>query len=138
MRQLVSNQGLDHLYEIDSAGIGSWHVGQLPDRRMRRHGERHGYNFDHIARQFSSRDFNQFDLIAVMDEENYHDVSRQARSDTDRRKIICMSDYLQHHPGQRTIPDPYYGEDRDFEYVIELLEDACFGLLQELIKKENY
>ena len=138
MRHLVSEQGLDDQFMIDSAGIGSWHVGQLPDRRMRRQGERHGYTFDHRARQFSAADFDRFDLVAVMDQENYHDVSRQARSDADRQKIIRMSDYLQHHPGQRTIPDPYYGSDKDFEYVIELLEDACSGLLQKLTKMENF
>ena len=137
MRHLVSEQGLGDLFVIDSAGIGSWHVGQLPDHRMRRHGERHGYVFDHHARQFSAADFDRFDLIAVMDQENYYDVSRQARSDADRRKIIKMSDYLQRHPNQQSIPDPYYGGDRDFEYVIELLEDACSGLLQKLTKMGN-
>jgi protein-tyrosine phosphatase len=135
MHRLVSLQGCSDEFVIDSAGIGSWHVGQLPDRRMRRHGERHGYCFDHRARQFSAADFDRFDLIAVMDAENYHDVSRQARSDADRRKIIRLSDFLTRHPGQTTIPDPYYGGDRDFEYVIELLEDACAALLQQLTKK---
>ena len=138
MKQLVSEAGLDDDFLIDSAGIGSWHVGQLPDHRMRRHGLQHGYTFDHRARQFSARDFDRFDFVAVMDQENFHDVSRQARSETDRLKIIRMSDYLRHHPNQRTIPDPYYGNDRDFEYVIELLEDACASLLQELTKTENF
>ena len=138
MKQLVSEAGLDDDFLIDSAGIGSWHVGQLPDHRMRRHGLQHGYTFDHRARQFSARDFDRFDFDAVMDQENFHDVSRQARSETDRQKIIRMSDYLRHHPNQRTIPDPYYGNDRDFEYVIELLEDACASLLQELTKTENF
>ncbi|MBQ9646673.1 MAG: low molecular weight phosphotyrosine protein phosphatase [Prevotella sp.] len=138
MRHMVSEAGLDNDFVIDSAGIGSWHIGQLPDHRMRRHGERHGYTFNHRARQFSTRDFDSFDLVVVMDTENYHDVSRQARSDDDRKKIICMSDYLTHHPGQHTIPDPYYGTDRDFEYVIELLEDACVGLLQKLTKTGNF
>ena len=137
MRHLVSEHGLDDQFVIDSAGIGSWHVGQLPDHRMRRCGERHGYTFNHRARQFSAADFDRFDLVAVMDQENYHDVSRRARSDADRQKIIRMSDYLQHHPGQHIIPDPYYGSDRDFEYVIELLEDACSGLLQKLTKMDN-
>lgn len=132
MHQLVTDRGLDEEFYIDSAGIGSWHVGQLPDRRMRQHGQRHGYTFDHRARQFSAADFDRFDIVAVMDHENEHDVSRQARTEADRRKIVRMSDYLSHHPGQQTIPDPYYGGDRDFELVIELLEDACAGLLQQL------
>ena len=133
MRHLVDERGLSGRVLIDSAGIGSWHVGQLPDRRMRSCGERHGYVFDHRARQFSSADFDRFDLIAVMDAENEHDVMRQARSAADRAKIIRMSDYLRRHPGQRTIPDPYYGTDRDFELVIDLLEDACAGLLDDIM-----
>lgn len=132
MHHLVEARGLTDDFYIDSAGIGSWHVGQLPDYRMRRCGERHGYVFDHRARQFSAADFDRFDLIAVMDHENYHDVARQARSAADRRKIIRMSDYLRHHPGQQTVPDPYYGDERDFEFAVELLEDACEGLLDEL------
>ena len=132
MRHLVSERGLDDEFLIDSAGIGSWHVGQLPDSRMRQCGERHGYTFDHRARQFSSRDFDRFDLIAVMDQENYHDVARQATSPADLKKIIRMSDYLRYHPGQKTVPDPYYGSQRDFEFALELLEDACEGLLDEL------
>lgn len=132
MHHLVEARGLADDFYIDSAGIGSWHVGQLPDYRMRRCGERHGYVFDHRARQFSAADFDRFDLIAVMDHENFHDVARQARSAADRRKIIRMSDYLRHHPGQQTVPDPYYGDERDFEFAVELLEDACEGLLDEL------
>lgn len=132
MHHLVEGRGLADDFYIDSAGIGSWHVGQLPDYRMRRCGERHGYVFDHRARQFSAADFDRFDLIAVMDHENYHDVARQARSAADRQKIIRMSDYLRHHLGQQTVPDPYYGDDRDFEFAVELLEDACEGLLDEL------
>ena len=68
-----------------------------------------------------------------MDEENMYDLSRKARSDADREKLKCMADYLRHHPGQQTVPDPYYGCESDFELVIELLEDACEGLLEEMI-----
>ena len=134
MKHLVAERGLEDEFLIDSAGIGSWHVGQLSDYRMRQCGQRHGYNFDHRARQFSSMDFDRFDFIAVMDQENYHDVARQANSQADLAKIIRMSDYLRHHPGQKTVPDPYYGSTRDFEFALELLEDACQGLLDELTK----
>ena len=132
MRHLVAERGLEDEFLIDSAGIGSWHVGQLPAYRVRQCGQRHGYVFDHRARQFSSKDFARFDYIAVMDQENYQDVARQATSPSDLQKIIRMSDYLRHHPGQRTVPDPYYGDTRDFEFALELLEDACEGLLESL------
>lgn len=133
MRHLVELRGMVHLFDIDSAGIGGWHVGQLPDARMRRHGARHGYDFCSRARQFCTADFERFDLIVGMDEENMYDLRRKARSDADREKLTCMADYLRHHPGQQTVPDPYYGGESDFELVIELLEDACEGLLEEMI-----
>ena len=71
-----------------------------------------------------------------MDQENYHVVARQANSQADLAKIIRMSDYLRHHPGQKTVPDPYYGDTSDFEFALELLEDACAGLLEELVLKK--
>ncbi len=132
MKHLVEQRGLADNYHIDSAGISGWHVGQLPDHRMRQRGERHGYTFDHRARQFSYADFDRFDIIAVMDHENYEDVARQARRPEERKKIIRMADFLKHHKGQTTVPDPYYGSMADFDFVIELLEDACTNLLDTL------
>jgi protein-tyrosine phosphatase len=138
MKKMAADRGLSDRLYIDSAGIGSWHVGQLPDARMRRHGEMHGYSFDSRARQFKTEDFDQFDNIAVMDHENYGDVAAKARNRGDRERIICMADYLRHHPYNKTVPDPYYGGDRDFELVIELLEDACEGLLDKLEKEVGH
>ena len=125
MRHLVEVKGCSHRIVVDSAGIGSWHVGQLPDYRMRSHGARHGYDFNSRARQFSVEDFLKFDYIVGMDEENMRDIQRKARNNSDKSKIICMADYLSRHPHHHEIPDPYYGSDKDFELVIDLLEDAC-------------
>ena len=132
IKHLLETEHLEHIAEVDSAGIGPWHVGQLPDERMRRHGRRHGYQFDSIARQFSAADFDSFDLIVGMDSENVDNLSALARNPYDQRKIVCMADYLTHHPMHKSVPDPYYGRDRDFELVIELLEDACQGLLDAI------
>ena len=72
MQHLVEERGCADRYMIDSAGIGNWHVGQLPDKRMREHGRQRGYSVDHRARQFDTRrDFELFDKIVVMDEDNY-------------------------------------------------------------------
>lgn len=136
MKQLADQRGVGHRFYIESAGIGHWHVGQLPDPRMRHHGARHGYDFNSRAQQFGADDFDRFDFIIGMDKENIHDLQRKARNDNDRKKILLMADYLRHHPGQPTVPDPYYGNDSDFELVIELLEDACEGLLEEMIHNE--
>ena len=135
MQQLVDKRGLTNRFHIESAAIGPWHIGDLPDSRMRRCGSKHGYNFNSRAQQLDSLYFNRFDLIIGMDHENIRAIKTKARSAEDEAKIRLMADYLRHHPSQPTIPDPYYGAERDFELVIELLEDACEGLLEELIKK---
>jgi protein-tyrosine phosphatase len=72
-----------------------------------------------------------------MDHENIRAITAKARNEEDLKKIRLMADYLRHHPSQPTIPDPYYGVERDFELVVELLEDACEGLLDSLIRKTN-
>lgn len=128
---------MDDCVEIDSAGIGPWHAGELPDRRMRSHGAAHGYNFDSRARQIKPEDMQRFDRIVVMDDENYSDVISMARTDGQRRKVSCMTDYCSRHKGYATVPDPYYGGDRGFELVIELLEDACHGLLAQIAKEHG-
>jgi protein-tyrosine phosphatase len=133
MKHLVKEEGMEDRFLIDSAGIGSWHVGQLPDVRMRQHGANHGYAFNSRARQFKTDDFDRFDIIVGMDQENLHDLRKKARNETDSKKIVCMADYLRQHPGQQTVPDPYYGGDSDFEWVIELLEDACASFLNEML-----
>ena len=132
MQRLVEERGVDHLFEIDSAGIGSWHVGQLPDKRMRDHGVLRGYVFNHRARQVKREDFDRFDFVVGMDNENLYDLRRIAGSQERAKKIRCLADYLRNHPGQETVPDPYYGGAKDFEFALDLIEDGCAGLLDEL------
>jgi len=118
---------------VDSAGIGSWHEGQLPDHRMRRHGARRGYDISSRARQIRQADFSRFDWIIGMDEQNMTDLRRLARTDADRQKLLCAADYMTKHPAYTTVPDPYYGGDRDFEIALDLIEDACDGLIERLL-----
>lgn len=132
MRELVHHAGRDDEFEIDSAGIGGWHVGQLPDNRMRNHGAQRGYKFDSRARQFSKNDFSHFDYILVMDHDNFRAVSAMAPTPADQVKVRMLTDYLQHHPNASVVPDPYYGGPEDFDYALDLIEDACQGLLNKL------
>lgn len=136
MKSLVEKEGMSDDFFIDSAAIGSWHIGQLPDSRMRKCGAEHGYRFDSHARQFQTSDFQHFDLIVVMDNENYRAITSMASSQADKDKVVRIADYLTHHREYTTVPDPYYGDYSDFELVIELLEDACQGLLDS-IKEQN-
>ena len=137
MHHLVEQQGLSDLFEIDSAGIGNWHVGDLPDRRMRQCGQLRGYRFDHRARQIHTDDFAQFDYIIGMDHENMtalqHLKSQAANRGEDRATLLCLADFLSaKYKGQATVPDPYYGSQKDFEFALDLIEDACAGLLEHL------
>ena len=128
----MGQQGLSHLFYINSAGIGGWHIGQLPDKRMRVQGAARGYLFDHRAQQVRREDFLRYDYIIGMDEENIYDLRRLAPDKKQAEKIICLADYLQKYAGEPTIPDPYYGGTKDFIWALDLIEDACQGLLEAL------
>lgn len=117
---------------VDSAGIGSWHEGQLPDRRMRSHGADRGYDISSRARQIRREDFERFDYIFGMDHENMADLRRLARTDEERGKILCAADFMTRHPGYDTVPDPYYGGADGFELALDLIEDACDGIIARL------
>lgn len=137
MKSKVHEAGLDAEYTIDSAAIGPWHVGQLPDSRMRKCGARRGYCFDSHAWQFSHADFSRFDLILVMDHDNYRIITSMATNDAERRKVRMLASWLTRHKGVASIPDPYYGGQLDFEYALDLIEDACDGLLDSLLHEGN-
>ena len=136
MRQMVEERALSNDIIVDSAGIGSWHVGEMPDPRMRKHAARRGYDLSPLsARQFRSDDFQKFDYIIVMDEENYHDVMARGGVYADARKVLRMKDYFIRYKGQQSVPDPYYGGAEGFERAFNLIEDGCEGLLKDLVNK---
>ena len=118
--------------EVDSAGIGSWHEGQLPDRRMRRHGAARGYDVGSVARQVKAEDFARFDYIFGMDHDNMADLRRLARTEEERSKVMCAADFMARHPQYDTVPDPYYGGGDAFELALDLIEDACDGIINRL------
>jgi len=131
-QNLVANKGLEWQFEIDSAGTGPWHVGEPADNRMRRHARKRGYNLTSIARQFNPAvDFDRFDHIIAMDDENVRNLRSVARNENDLAKISKMTEYSKAF-NYKNVPDPYYGGDEGFELVIDLIEDASEGLLEEL------
>lgn len=132
MRKKAEEAGLD--LRIDSAGIGAWHVGQLPDPRMRQCGRKRGYDLSHRARQVSAADFGDFDIIMGMDAQNMADLRRLAPSDEAKGKIRLMADFLMGHKGQKSIPDPYYGDEADFDFALDLVEDAADGIIEQIKK----
>ena len=131
-RSLVKEKGLENQFEIDSAGLYAGHAGDLPDHRMRIHAQRRGYNLDHISRPVSSSDFDYFDLIIAMDDSNYSRLRNMAPTIEAQNKVIKMIDYVKNFPQYSHVPDPYYEGAEGFEIVLDLLEDGCRNLLEEL------
>lgn len=133
MNHLVEQAGLSDDIICDSAGTGGYHIGAPPDRRMAAAALGRGITLKGRARQFQKSDFETFDLILVMDRENYQDILYLDPEGKYRDKVRLMCDFASHH-SEREVPDPYYGGPEGFNQVIDLLLDACDGLLQHVIK----
>lgn len=132
-RSKVEAAGLNDQFHIDSAGTIGFHSGNRADRRMRAAGAKRGYSLDSISRQVDRKDFEEFDHIVAMDMENLEGL-RSIRGGTDgKAQVSLMCEYARHHD-EKEVPDPYYGGNSGFEHVMDLLEDACEGLLAELRK----
>jgi len=129
---IVKNSGLNSKFKIDSAGTTAYHAGQPADRRMQKHAQKRGFNLSSISRHFiAETDFDHFDMIIGMDDENIFDLKKVARNDSDLQKIYKMTDFSKIWK-YNEIPDPYYGGDEGFELVLDLLEDACEGLMEKI------
>lgn len=136
MRQMVINRGLQDRFELDSAGLIDYHEGELADARMRDHAYNRGYRLTHRSRPVRQEDFHRFDLILAMDDSNIQGLRYMAPDEESAQKIGLLANYLRHHDNS-SIPDPYYGGAKGFELVLDLLEDAIEGLLQELELEAN-
>lgn len=133
LQAIVAGHGDEARWEIDSAGIGDWHIGQLPDQRMRVHARRRGYDLTHHARQVRESDFDRFDLIIGMDSANIEDLRSLAPTPEAMAKIKPMAHWLRTIATRYDyIPDPYYEGAEGFELVLDLLQDACANLYADL------
>ncbi len=129
---LAQEAGLAEKYQVDSAGTASYHIGESPDERMRRVAASEGLVYDHRARQFSPEDFENFDLIVAMDEDNRADLLRQARTAEQRSKIRLLREFDAQADGDSSVPDPYYGGIDGFRDVYQIVERSCRALLDGL------
>ena len=131
-RKLVVDAQLDRKLTIDSAGTGSWHIGELPDPRSREHAARRGYSLDHRARKFTVADFDRFDLVLAMDRDNYETLQRLARGRTQVPMIKMLRSFERDAAVDADVPDPWYGDGEHFEEVLDICERACHGLLDHV------
>ncbi len=135
-RHLVQSRQLENLFHIDSAGTHAYHVGESPNPRTIRTAMDYGITLQHCARKFSQKDFEEFDYILPMDQENLENVLSLARNQTDRKKVIK---YRTFDPDLNAgnipdVPDPYYGQIDGFREVQEILirsSEKLLGWLQE-------
>jgi protein-tyrosine phosphatase len=131
MNHLATKAGVSDRIECDSAGTANYHTGNPPDRRMQAAATKRQIPMLGSARQFTKADFTAFDLILVMDRENYQNILALDPHGQYRDKVKLMCDFATQHP-DKEVPDPYYGGADGFDYVIDLLTDSCGGLLSEL------
>jgi protein-tyrosine phosphatase len=136
MRHLVREAGLEDAITLDSAGTGAWHVGEERDRRSRAVAKRRGMPITGPARQFARGDFERFDLVLALDDENARELRRLAPTDEVRAKIRLLREFDKDAAPGAEVPDPYYGGPEGFELVFDICLTACRGLLEHL--RENY
>lgn len=132
MKKLVKEKGLDAMFEIDSAGILDYHEGEYADPRIRTAAQKRGYVLEHRSRPVRTEDFYNFDLLVGMDDRNIDDLKERAPGVDEEKKIVRMADFCVNMQVSY-VPDPYYGGASGFEYVMDVLEDTCSGLLTSLV-----
>lgn len=128
MNYLVKKEGLQDKIICDSAGTSSYHIGSPPDSRMKMAAKKRGIELKGKARQLEDFDLEYYDLILAMDKSNYQDILRLDRKKQYGNKIKLMCDFATKYP-DKEVPDPYYGGESGFDYVIDLLLDSCTELL---------
>ena len=128
-QDLVNREKLDQNIFISSAGTGNWHIGNLPDERMRQTALSKGIKLESRAQQFQSKDFNRFNLILAMDHSNLIRLSEIAPSSLPPDKLMLFRSFDPESNDDQDVPDPYYGGAKGFEEVYSMVKRTCPPLL---------
>jgi protein-tyrosine phosphatase len=137
MRRLLQDAGLGDRVEVESAGTGGWHVGEPPDERATVAARRRGITLSGAAQQVSPDDFRRFDLLIALDRANLRELLAIAPDEEAAEKVRLLREFDPGAGGDLDVPDPYYGGDRGFETVLDMVEAACRGLIDELRAAEK-
>ncbi|MDA9317303.1 low molecular weight phosphotyrosine protein phosphatase [Puniceicoccaceae bacterium] len=132
LQKMVDEAGHQEQFEIESAGTISFHVGTPPDLRMQKVMRARGIPVIGQSRHLQVADLDYYDLILAMDLENFEDARRLDPEGVYNDKIKLFCDHCTEHD-EREVPDPYYGGDRGFYHVMNMIEDGCENLLQQLV-----
>jgi protein-tyrosine phosphatase len=124
-------------FTIDSAGTSNYHIDELPDRRSIDVAKKHHIDItNQRGRQFTSEDFDEFDLIYAMDSSNYKNIIKLARTPEDMAKVKLILDEIQNF-NLKDVPDPYYGGVNGFEHVYQMLDLACQNIAQKITSNQR-
>ena len=130
LRKYIEDEGLNAT--VDSSGTGGWHAGDAADRRAVATLRRHGFTSDHTARRFQRGWFDDYDLVIALDASHLRELRALARDDRDRDKIRLLRSFDPSAGPDLDVPDPYYDDDEAFEHVLDLIERAVPGILDEI------
>ena len=132
--KLLNSQGLQDDFLVDSAGTGSWHVGKDADSRMRLAAKQRGIMITSKARQIDINDFINFNYILAMDNSNFENIMKikNRESQSNFSKVIKIQEFSSSF-SEKEVPDPYFGGEEGFNYVLDILEDSVSGFLQSVI-----
>lgn len=149
MQHLIDEAHLGDQIELDSAGTGGWHIGERADARSRATAKRRGLELTSISRKVESSDFDEFDYLIAMDQQNFRDLKQMRgawkpsserprifESDC-RAKLALLRTFDATAPNDAEVPDPYYGDGDGFETVLDICERACQGLLEYLGQRSH-
>ena len=130
---LIEKQGLQDGFIVDSAGTGSWHIGKKADFRMRIAAEKRNINILSRARQINIKDFQKFNYIIAMDNSNFKNINnlRNINASNDFASIKKIQNFRSVF-NEEEVPDPYFGGDEGFDYVLDILEDSVSGFLKSI------
>jgi protein-tyrosine phosphatase len=130
-QHLVDEAGRTEHFEIESAGTIGFHVGAAPDKRMQQSMRARQIPIIGHSRQLIAADLEYYDLILAVDKANLVDAQRLDPNGQLHHKIQLFCNFCTQHR-EAEVPDPYYGGDQGFEYVLNIMQDGCANLLQEL------
>lgn len=132
-RHLVKQKGWEDRFQIDSSGIGWFHLGQHPDQRTFEAAKKRGIFIDHRAQQFQEADFDRYDYILAADEEVLSHLKKWAKTESQKNKVELATHFTTQFKGQ-SIPDPYYLSDQGFDQIMDVVIACAEGLLDHLSK----
>ena len=137
MKKLVEERGLDSQIKVDSAGTSRYHIGEIPHQYSRKTAENNGFSLDHRGRQFKIEDFEKFDYIIAMDQDNFENMEEMTKNKDFHQKLYLMREF-DDAKSCNAVEDPY-GEDLDtFQECYNILEESCENFLDVLEEKHSF